>query len=132
EKGHGRLSWRLHKRPIILAMLLAFFNQFTGINAILYYLNDIFAAAGFGKVSGDLQAVAVGVANLLATIVGMTFIDRLGRKTLLIAGALVMSFALAGVAVIMGTGEGSGYLLALLVLFILAFAFSQGAVIWVY
>src|SRR6185312_13492696 len=132
EEGHGHLSWRLHKRPIILAMLLAFFNQFTGINAILYYLNDIFAAAGFGKVSGDLQAVAVGLANLLATMAGMTFIDRLGRKKLLVSGALVMSVALAGVALIMGTGHGSSYLLILLVLFILAFAFSQGAVIWVY
>ena len=132
EEGHGHLSWRLHKRPIIFAMLLAFFNQFTGINAILYYLNDIFAAAGFGKVSGDLQAVAVGMANLLATLVGMTFIDRLGRKTLLVVGAAVMSVALAGVALIMGTGQGSGYLLLLLVVFILAFAFSQGAVIWVY
>jgi MFS family permease len=83
-------------------------------------------------VSGDLQAVAVGLANLLATMVGMTFIDRLGRKKLLVAGGLVMSLALAGVALIMGTGHGSSYLLVLLVLFILAFAFSQGAVIWVY
>ncbi len=132
EKGHGHLSWRMHKKPIMFAMLLAFFNQFTGINAILYYLNDIFAAAGFGKVSGDLQAVAVGLANLVATIVGMMFIDRLGRKKLLVAGGLVMSLALAGVAFIMGTGNGSSYLLILLVLFIFAFAFSQGAVIWVY
>jgi sugar porter (SP) family MFS transporter len=132
EEGHGHLSWRLHRKPIVFAMLLAFFNQFTGINAILYYLNDIFAAAGFGKVSGDLQAVAVGLANLLATLIGMTFIDRLGRKKLLVTGAFVMSIALAGVAIIMGTGHGSNYLLGLLVLFILAFAFSQGAVIWVY
>lgn len=132
EEGHGYLSWRRHKRPIILAMLLAFFNQFTGINAILYYLNDIFAAAGFGSVSGDLQAVAVGLANLLATLVGMTFIDRLGRKKLLITGALIMSGALAGVAFVMGSGHGAAYLLVLLIIYILAFAASQGAVIWVY
>lgn len=132
EEGRGSLSWRLHRKPIILAMLLAFFNQFTGINAILYYLNDIFAGAGFGGVPGDLQAVAVGVANLLATLVGMTFIDRLGRKKLLVTGALVMSIALAGVALVMGSGRGTEYLLALLVVYILAFAFSQGAVIWVY
>jgi len=132
EEGHGRLSWRLHRKPIMLAMLLAFFNQFTGINAILYYLNDIFASAGFGGVPGDLQAVAVGFANLLATLVGMSFIDRLGRKTLLVSGALVMAFALAGVALVMASGQGSQYLLALLVVYILAFAFSQGAVIWVY
>ena len=132
EEGHGHLSWRLHRKPIIFAMLLAFFNQFTGINAILYYLNDIFAAAGFGKVSGDLQAVAVGLANLIATLIGMTFIDRLGRKKLLVAGGSVMTIALAGVAVVMGSGHGSQYLLALLAVFIFAFAFSQGAVIWVY
>ena len=132
EEGHGQLSWRLHRKPIALAMLLAFFNQFTGINAILYYINDIFAGAGFGGVPGDLQAVAVGVANLLATLVGMTFIDRLGRKTLLVTGALVMSVALAGVAFVMGSGAGTQYLLALLIIYILAFAFSQGAVIWVY
>lgn len=132
EEGHGHLSWRLHRKPIIFAMLLAFFNQFTGINAILYYLNDIFAAAGFGKVSGDIQAVAVGLANLLATLIGMTFIDRLGRKKLLVAGGLVMAVALAGVALVMGSGHGSQYLLALLAVFIFAFAFSQGAVIWVY
>ncbi|TPG20410.1 MFS transporter [Sphingomonas koreensis] len=132
EEGHGHLSWRLHRKPIVFAMLLAFFNQFTGINAILYYLNDIFAAAGFGNVSGDLQAVVVGLANLLATLVGMTFIDRLGRKTLLVTGSLIMSIALAAVAFVMGSGHGTGYLLALLVIYILAFAFSQGAVIWVY
>lgn len=132
DEGHGRLQWRLHKKSIVFAMLLAFFNQFTGINAILYYLNDIFAAAGFGRVSGDLQAVAVGLANLVATLAGMIFIDRLGRKTLLVSGGLVMSVALGGVALVMSTGEGSSYLLLLLVIFILAFAFSQGAVIWVY
>jgi sugar porter (SP) family MFS transporter len=132
EEGHGRLSLKLHGRPILLAMLLAFFNQFTGINAILYYINDIFASAGFGGVPGDLQAVAVGLANLLATLVGMTFIDRLGRKTLLISGAVVMTAALAGVAGVMGSGQGTQYLLALLIVYILAFAFSQGAVIWVY
>lgn len=132
EEGQGRLNWRLHKKPIVLAVSLAFLNQFTGINAILYYLNDIFASAGFGNVSGDLQAVAVGLANLLATLVGMTLIDRLGRKTLLVTGACVMAIALAGVALVMGSGQGSQYLLALLVVYILAFASSQGAVIWVY
>lgn len=132
EAGHGRLSWRLHKAPIAFAVMLAFFNQFTGINAILYYLNDIFASAGFGGVPGDLQAVAVGFANLMATLVGMTLIDRLGRKTLLVAGAAVMAIALAGVALVMASGRGTEYLLALLVVYILAFASSQGAVIWVY
>lgn len=112
--------------------MLALFNQFTGINAILYYLNDIFAAAGFSAVSADLQSVAVGGANLAATLLGMALIDRFGRKKLLTTGAIGMVAALAGVTVIMATGQGQGFLLALLILFIVSFAASQGAVIWVY
>ena len=64
------------------------FNQFSGINAILYYLNDIFAKAGFNKVSGDLQAVAIGATNLLFTMIAMSLIDRIGSKTLLLIGAV--------------------------------------------
>lgn len=130
--GQGKLSWVRHKKPIIFALLLALFNQFTGINAILYYLNDIFAAAGFSAVSADLQSVAVGGANLAATLLGMALIDRFGRKKLLTTGAIGMVAALAGVTVIMATGQGQGFLLALLILFIVSFAASQGAVIWVY
>ena len=132
DAGQGRLSLRQHGKPILFAVLLALFNQLTGINAILYYLNDIFAAAGFSSVSADQQSIAVGLANLLATLVGMSLIDRFGRKRLLTLGAVGCAIALAGVAVIMWSGEGRQYLLALLILFIVSFAFSQGAVIWVY
>lgn len=132
DAGQGRLSLKRHGRPILFAVGLALFNQFTGINAILYYLNDIFAAAGFTSVSSDLQSVAVGGANLLATFLGMALIDRLGRKPLLAIGAVGCAAALFGVAAIMATGQGRGFLLALLILFIVAFAASQGAVIWVY
>ena len=104
--GTGRLSWRQHRRPILLAIALALFNQLSGINAILYYLGDIFAAAGFDKVSSDLQAVAIGVANLLATILGMTIIDRVGRKPLLLVGAFGTAAALASVALIYTSGQG--------------------------
>ena len=131
-KTSARLSWREHRKPIIFAILLAMFNQLTGINAILYYLNDIFAAAGFSRLSSDTQAIAVGAANLIATLIGMTFIDRIGRKRLLMIGAVGCTLALAGVAVIMATGEGRVYLLWMLLLFIVSFAMSQGAVIWVY
>ena len=131
-KTSARLSWREHRKPIIFAILLAMFNQLTGINAILYYLNDIFAAAGFSRLSSDTQAVAVGAANLIATLIGMTFIDRIGRKRLLMIGAVGCTLALAGVAVIMAAGEGRAYLLWMLLLFIVSFAMSQGAVIWVY
>ncbi|MEO6078342.1 MAG: sugar porter family MFS transporter [Steroidobacteraceae bacterium] len=121
-----------YRRPILLAILLAMFNQLSGINAILYYLNDIFAAAGFSGWSNALQAVAIGAANLTATIIALQVIDRVGRKKLLLIGAIGTACALAGVAVIFATGEGKGLLLTMLIVFIAFFAFSQGAVIWVY
>ena len=77
---------------------IGFFNQMSGINAILYYLNDIFKSAGFDKVSSDLQAVAIGATNLLFTIIAMSVIDRLGRKKLLLTGAAGTAACLAGVA----------------------------------
>jgi MFS family permease len=104
----------------------------SGINAILYYLNDIFKSAGFDKVSSDLQAVAIGATNLLFTIVAMSVIDRLGRKKLLLTGAAGTAVCLAGVAVVFATGQGEKFLVWLLIGFIGFFAFSQGAVIWVY
>lgn len=127
-----RLSWRLHRKPILLALAIGAFNQLSGINAILYYLNDIFAAAGFSGLSADTQAVAVGLANLLATLAGMAMIDRLGRRPLLLAGALGTFAALVGVTAIFALGQGREWLLPLLVMFIGFFAVSQGAVIWVY
>jgi sugar porter (SP) family MFS transporter len=121
-----------YRKPIVLAILIAAFNQLSGINAILYYLKDIFAAAGFSGLSNDWQQVAVGAANLVATIAALAVIDRVGRKKLLLIGSVGTALALAGVAVIMGSGQGREYLLACLVTFIAFFAFSQGAVIWVY
>jgi MFS family permease len=104
----------------------------SGINAILYYLNDIFKSAGFDKVSSDLQAVAIGATNLLFTMLAMSVIDRLGRKKLLLTGACGTAVCLAGVALVFATGRGEHYLVWLLIGFIAFFAFSQGSVIWVY
>lgn len=119
-------------RPIYLAFTVAAFNQLAGINAILYYLNSIFEAAGFSKVSGDLQAVAVGAMNLIATLFAMTIIDRVGRKTLLLIGGVGMTFCLGGVAAVFFTHQHQNMLVWLLVAYIGFFAISQGAVIWVY
>jgi sugar porter (SP) family MFS transporter len=127
-----RLDWRQHRRPILLAIAIGLFNQLSGINAILYYLNDIFAAAGFRGVSADVQAIAIGVANVVATVTATAIIDRVGRKPLLIGGGLVTAVALAGVALIYAGAASPALLLPLLILFIIAFAMSQGAVIWVY
>lgn len=126
------LFQRRYLRPIYLAVTVAAFNQLAGINAILYYLNDIFGMAGFSKVSGDLQAVAVGAMNLVATLFAMTVIDRVGRKTLLIVGGTGMTFCLAGVAYVFFTHSHQKMLVVLLVAYIGFFAISQGAVIWVY
>ncbi len=124
-------AWK-YRLPIFLAISIGMFNQLSGINAILYYLNDIFAAAGFSKVSGDLQAVAVGGMNLLATLVGMSLIDKLGRKTLLLIGSVGTAACLAGVAWVFFAQSHQSFLLWLLVAYIAFFAISQGAVIWVY
>ena len=134
-EGSGRgvpLFQRRYSLPILLAVTIGMFNQLTGINAILYYLNDIFARAGFDKVSSDLQAVAIGFTNLVFTLIAMSLIDRLGRKKLLLVGALGTAACLAGVSFVFFTGLYQGMLLWLLVIFIAFFAFSQGSVIWVY
>ncbi len=124
-------AWK-YRLPIFLAISIGMFNQLSGINAILYYLNDIFAAAGFSKMSGDLQAVAVGSMNLVATLLAMTVIDKLGRKTLLLIGSVGTTGCLAGVSGVFFTESHQSYLLWLLVAYIAFFAISQGAVIWVY
>lgn len=123
---------RKYAFPIFLAVSIGMFNQLSGINAILYYLNDIFAHAGFSKVSGDLQAVAVGLTNLIFTVIAMTVIDRVGRKKMLLIGAVGTAFCLAGVAWIFRVQRHQEMLLWLLIGYIAFFAFSQGAVIWVY
>jgi sugar porter (SP) family MFS transporter len=130
---HGEpLFQSRYRKPILLAISIGMFNQLSGINAILYYLNDVFEHAGFSTVSSDLQAVVIGFTNLVFTLIAMSMIDRLGRKKLLLAGAVGTAISLAGVAMIFATGKHAALLLWLLIGFIASFAFSQGAVIWVY
>jgi SP family arabinose:H+ symporter-like MFS transporter len=124
-------SWK-YRFPILLAVGVAFFNQILGVNAILYYLNDIFALAGFSSVSSDLQAVAIGVANLAASVLAMSLIDKAGRRTLLLIGSVGVFFCLSSVAYIFATATHQWLLVWALVGFIGFFSFSQGAVIWVY
>ncbi len=127
-----RLFSRKHRLPIFLAVTIGMFNQLAGINAILYYLPDIFMHAGFSKVSGNLQAVAVGATNLIFTMAAMSVIDRIGRKILLLIGAAGTAACLAGVAAIFFTSRHENWLLWLLIAYVAFFGFSQGAVIWVY
>jgi MFS transporter, SP family, arabinose:H+ symporter len=127
-----RLFCAKYRYPIFLAVTIGMFNQLSGINAILYYLNDIFALAGFNKVSSDMQAVIIGCTNLTFCLAAMSVIDRLGRKTLLLIGSIGTALCLGGVATIFFLQREMQSLLWLLIFYIGFFSFSQGAVIWVY
>jgi len=130
--AHERVFQWKYRYPLFLAISIGAFNQLAGINAILYYINDIFASAGFSQISGDQQAIAIGATNFVFTLIGMSLIDKIGRKTLLLIGAVGTSSCLAGVAWIFGANSHPGALLWLLVTYIAFFSVSQGAVIWVY
>jgi MFS transporter, SP family, arabinose:H+ symporter len=134
EHGHGKepLFQSKYRLPIFLAVSVAMFNQLSGINAVLYYLNDIFARAGFSRVSGDRQTVLIGFTNLVFTVIAMSIIDRVGRKTLLLIGSVGTAACLAGVATVFLSNAHEGLLVWLLVGYIASFSFSQGAVIWVF
>jgi sugar porter (SP) family MFS transporter len=123
---------RKYRLPIFLAVTIGMFNQLSGINAILYYANDIFSFAGFSSLSGDKQAVLLGAMNFVATLLAMSVIDKLGRKSLLLIGSVGTAASLAGVAAIFRLQSHQSDLVWLLVGFIFFFSISQGAVIWVY
>lgn len=123
---------RQYRLPVFLAITVGMFCQLSGINAILYYLNDIFALAGASKVSGDLQAVAVGAMNLVATLLAMSVIDKFGRKKLLLVGTVGLAITLSAVSVLFITHSHLQWLVWLLMIYIAFFAISQGAVVWVY
>jgi sugar porter (SP) family MFS transporter len=127
---------RLFKKPVLNLVLIGIavgmFNQLTGINIIMYYATDIFRSAGFSTSSAIGQTVIIGLTNLLFTLVAMTIIDRVGRKTLLLAGAIGMTIFLGFFSYAYISGFRQGYmLLVMLIGFIAFFAASQGAVIWV-
>jgi sugar porter (SP) family MFS transporter len=121
-----------YRLPVFVAITVGMFCQLSGINAILYYLNDIFALAGASKVSGDLQAVAVGAANLVATLLAMSVIDKIGRKKLLLFGTAGLALCLSVISYVFLTHKHLDWLVWLLMIYIAFFAVSQGAVVWVY
>jgi len=133
QQHQESLFQRRYARPILYAMLLAMFNQLSGINAILYYAPRIFEMAGFSESQSFSQPIYIGVANLLFTLLAMTVIDKFGRKKLLIIGSLGMIVFLGLTAwAFHGDLSGNSHLLLYLIGFIGFFAFSQGAVIWVF
>jgi sugar porter (SP) family MFS transporter len=123
-------NWRL-RIPILLAILIAFFNQLSGINAILYFAPRIFELTGLGEKAALLQSVGIGVTNLIFTFVGLWLIDRLGRRTLLFIGSFGYIISLGLVAWAFFTQHFS-VVPACIFAFIAAHAIGQGAVIWVF
>ncbi|MBP6182761.1 sugar porter family MFS transporter [Flavobacterium sp.] len=121
-----------YKLPVILAFLLAFFNQLSGINFILYYAPEILEMAGLGSKESLMNSILIGLTNLIFTIVGMRLIDALGRKQLMVIGSIGYIISLAMVALAFHNNLGSIVLMISILVFIASHAIGQGAVIWVF
>ena len=122
-----------YSKPIIFAVVLAMFNQLSGINAIIYYSKRIFEMAGFDSSNAYLQSIYIGTANLVFTLLAMTLIDKFGRKKLLLIGSVGMIIFLGMTAfAFKDPGITNPNVVWYLIGFIAFFAFSQGAVIWVF
>jgi len=129
DAAGGFWSWRL-RVPIALAFFVAFFNQLSGINAILYFAPRIFALTGLGEQAALLQSVGIGITNLVFTFVGLWLIDRLGRRTLLLIGSIGYIVSLGACALAFYTHHES-IVPACIFAFIASHAIGQGTVIWV-
>jgi SP family arabinose:H+ symporter-like MFS transporter len=131
DELHSTRGSRVLRVPIMLAFLIAFFNQMSGINAVLYFAPRILELAGLGTRAALLQSVGVGVTNLVFTLVGLWLIDRLGRKTLLLIGSLGYIASLSAISFAFFSSHYS-YIPILIFAFIAAHAVGQGVTIWVY
>ncbi|MEM7372747.1 MAG: sugar porter family MFS transporter [Bacteroidota bacterium] len=123
----GKYNW-----PLMLAFLLAFFNQLSGINFVLYYAPEILERAGLATAESLLSSTSIGVVNLLFTLLGMYLIDRAGRKQLMLIGSLGYILGLSMVAYSFASAASANFMLFFLLLFIASHAIGQGAVIWVF
>jgi sugar porter (SP) family MFS transporter len=132
EKGSLAHFWtRRMQKPIMLAILIAFFNQLSGINAVLYFAPRIFELTGLGAKAALLQSIGIGITNLIFTFIGLWLIDRLGRRTLLYIGSFGYIASLGMVAWAFFT-EHYSVVPVCIFAFIAAHAIGQGAVIWVF
>ncbi|MDR2816891.1 MAG: sugar porter family MFS transporter [Proteiniphilum sp.] len=127
----GRLFSRIYTKSIMIAFLVAMFNQFSGINAILYFAPRIFELSGLPESTAFFHPVIIGITNALFTLLGLMIVDKVGRRTLLIIGSAGMALCLFPVAILFFMHSPSGLLLVFLVGYILFFAASTGTVIWI-
>lgn len=130
EKNTTSVFKKKYNFPLLLAFLVAFFNQLSGINFLLYYAPEIFGRAGIEN--PFLASVYVGVANLIFTILGMSLIDKFGRKQLLIIGSIGYIISLSVVAWAFKVSADAVILLTFIILFVASHAIGQGAIIWVF
>ena len=130
QTSAGRFWTKRLRVPILLAFFVAFFNQLSGINAILYFAPRIFEMTGLGEKAALLQSVGIGITNLIFTFVGLSLIDRLGRRTLLFIGSFGYIISLGLVSWAFFTAHYSIVPICIFA-FIAAHAVGQGAVIWV-
>jgi len=127
-----RLFSGKYNKPLLLAFLLAFFNQLSGINFVLYYAPEILERAGLATGESLFSSISIGVINLIFTFVGISLIDKLGRKQLMYMGSLGYIISLAMVGWCFYSGASSVLLLIFILVFIASHAIGQGAVIWVF
>lgn len=128
----NRLLSRRYRKPVSYAFLLAAFNQLTGINALLYFAPRIFELTGIGQEHAFLQSISIGLTLFVFTLVGVSIIDRFGRKTLLLVGTFGMTIFLVLSGWSISLANGGMLPMFCLIGFIVFFSFSQGAVIWVF
>ncbi|MEE3236279.1 MAG: sugar porter family MFS transporter [Pseudomonadota bacterium] len=127
-----RLFRRTYWRPVMLAFLIAAFNQLSGINFIIYFAPRIFSLAGLDSSSALLSTAGIGIVNLTCTLLGMWLIDRAGRKSLMLIGSIGYIVSLSAVTWAFGTGASGMVVVLFVFLFIASHAVGQGAVIWVF
>lgn len=126
-----RLFQKKHLRLLILAFLIAFFNQLSGINAIIYFAPKVFEMAGIGRSAALFSTVGIGVVNLIFTIIGWSLIDKFGRRTLMFIGSFGYIISLSLIAIAFNSANHS-LIVYYVFMFIAAHAVGQGAVIWVF
>jgi sugar porter (SP) family MFS transporter len=133
NKHNSALFSAEYKKPVFLAILFAFFNQVSGINAIIYYAPRVFEMAGLGAHSSLLSTVGIGMVNFIFTLLAINIIDKVGRRLLMLIGSVGLIGSLFLVAFTFYSGQFNGFAIPIYVMvFIAFFAFSQGAVIWVF
>ncbi len=131
-EASGRLFERRYRKPMVLAFLIAFFNQMSGINFVIYFAPRIFALAGLDTTSALLSTTGIGVTNLVFTMLGVLLIDKAGRRFLMTVGSIGYIVSLSGVAWSFASGAEGLVVVGFLFLFIASHAVGQGAVIWVF